>query len=179
MLGNSECGWQFGQATTVPTEEQLYCDDKIMHKMPNAFSLRKESNELGGENKARHERVQPLWSLCPWTPLAFLTLSPFCLCLEKATDRRSFPIPIYHHETWRMGAEQSWWEASVFHPNPVDQRVNLSEAAAPLGYHRRHQQCIFIRSIIVMMALVYTMCICILNIVESTLFMRSCRSYIR
>jgi hypothetical protein len=148
--------------------------------MPKTFSLRKESNELGGENNSRHERVQPLWSLCPWTPLAFLTLSPFCLCLAKAADRGSFPIPIYHHETCRMGAEQSWWEASVFRPNPVDQRVNLSEAAAPLGYqHHHHQQCILVSSIIVMMALVYTRCICILNTVESTLFMRSCRACIR
>jgi hypothetical protein len=60
MLGNSECGWQFGQATIFPTEEQLYCVDKIMPKMPKTFSLRKESNELGGENNSRHERVQPL-----------------------------------------------------------------------------------------------------------------------
>lgn len=163
MLGNSECGWQFGQATTVPTEEQLYCDDKIMHKMPNAFSLRKESNELGGENKARHERVQPLWSLCPWTPLAFLTLSPFCLCLAKLQIADLFPslYIIMRREGWEL----SWaGEKHLFStPTPVDQRVNLSEVAAPLGcYHHQHQ-CILISSIIVTMALVYTTCICILN----------------
>lgn len=99
MLGNSECGWQFGQATTVPTEEQLYCDDKIMHKMPNAFSLRKESNELGGENKTRHERVQTtLVSVSLESSGVSHTLSLLSLP-GKAADSRSFPIPIYHHET--------------------------------------------------------------------------------
>lgn len=126
----------------------------------------REKNQMNLEGKIKQDmkEYKPLWSPCPWSPLAFLTLSPFCLCLAKLQIADLFPslYIIMRREGWEL----SWaGEKHLFStPTPVDQRVNLSEVAAPLGcYHHHQHQCILISSIIVTMALVYTTCICILN----------------
>lgn len=66
----------------------------------------REKNQMNLEGKIKQDmkEYKPLWSPCPWSPLAFLTLSPFCLCLAKLQIADLFPslYIIMRREGWEQ-----------------------------------------------------------------------------